>query len=491
MDWRQADHPYDALEALPRELWLGALITACGDAARRLQDLPRWVAALHAGELPPADADLGDPQAVAPLRAAIGELALPAMARGVPAAVHQVVRTALWHLDHLIDRPQGQGREAAIPAMVEAFREEWTLQRANWDEISALLLGLGDLALMRWDALQGRLRTEEWAETQRMGQLLAQAPDIVALIRRLGRGVPRESHALPLPQPRTDGAAPPVTVTWRRTVLPDAPGEVRGIRLGGQLSRMVPSDAAQMMHPVLRKLWRARLAESRLRVWDEEAELLEAVRDPQGRAVAPAAPQATARERGPMILCVDTSGSMRGGPERLAKAILLEAVRTAHRERRGCRLMAFGGPQEVVEWSLDLDASGLDALLAFMGQGFHGGTDVSTPIERAVARVHEAAWQDADLLIVSDGEFGSTPQALARLDAARERFGLRVQGVLVGDRETLGLLEVCDDIHWVRDWRRFGSEGRMPEGFSPVHSKSLTALYFPNALSPRASRHRR
>ena len=232
MDWRQADHPYDALEALPRELWLGALITACGDAARRLQDLPRWVAALHAGELPPADADLGDPQAVAPLRAAIGELALPAMARGVPAAVHQVVRTALWHLDHLIDRPQGQGREAAIPAMVEAFREEWTLQRANWDEISALLLGLGDLALMRWDALQGRLRTEEWAETQRMGQLLAQAPDIVALIRRLGRGVPRESHALPLPQPRTDGAAPPVTVTWRRTVLPDAPGEVRGIVVG-------------------------------------------------------------------------------------------------------------------------------------------------------------------------------------------------------------------------------------------------------------------
>jgi hypothetical protein len=28
-------------------------------------------------------------------------------------------------------------------------------------------------------------------------------------------------------------------------------------------------------------------------------------------------------------------------------------------------------------------------------------------------------------------------------------------------------------------------------GFTPVHSKSLTALYFPNALSPRASRHHR
>jgi len=66
-----------------------------------------------------------------------------------------------------------------------------------------------------------------------------------------------------------------------------------------------------------------------------------------------------------------------------------------------------------------------------------------------------------------------------------------VQGVLVGDRETMGLLEVCDHIHWVRDWRRLDERehGRAPGGFSPVHSKSLTALYFPNALSARAARH--
>jgi len=84
---------------------------------------------------------------------------------------------------------------------------------------------------------------------------------------------------------------------------------------------------------------------------------------------------------------------------------------------------------------------------------------------------------------------------LARLDAARQQLGLRVQGVLVGDRETMGLLEVCDAIHWVRDWRRFADEAERGEGrgplggFSPVHSKSLTALYFPNALSGRAARH--
>ena len=486
----EVDRPFDALEGLPRELWLGALITSVGTPALRLRDLPRWLVALTDGALPPADADLGDPQAVAPLRRVIGELGLPALAQGVPAAALQVARTALWHLDRLIDRPAWQARAQAVEAMAEEFRQEWTVQRAGWEEINALLLGLGDLAMLRWDALQGRLNSREWAEARRLSALLADAPEIVALIRRLGRGMPRAAPERALPQP-ADGPLPPVPVRWRTTRLPDAPGEVRGIRLGAQLSRMVPAEAAQLMHPVLHKLWRARLAESRLRVWDEEAVLVDAVRDPGGQARARAAPEPTARDRGPMIVCVDTSGSMKGAPEQLAKAVVLEAARTAHREGRGCRVIAFGGPDELIEWSLDLSARGLDALLAFMGQGFDGGTDIATPIERAMERVHEAGWQDADLLIVSDGEFGSTPAALARLDEARARHGLRVQGLLVGDRETLGLLEVCDEIHWVRDWRRYSPDGNTPAGFSPVHSQSLTALYFPNALGPRAARQRR
>ena len=84
----------------------------------------------------------------------------------------------------------------------------------------------------------------------------------------------------------------------------------------------------------------------------------------------------------------------------------------------------------------------------------------------------------ADLLIASDGEFGATPQLATRLGEAKRRFGVRVQGILVGDRETIGLHELCDDIYWVREWRNVG--GRL--GVCPVHDKSLTALYFPGAL---------
>ena len=171
---------------------------------------------------------------------------------------------------------------------------------------------------------------------------------------------------------------------------------------------------------------------------------------------------------------------------------MLEALRTAHREGRGCLLMAFGGHGELLERELAPTRDGLQALLDLMGQAFDGGTDVQGPIERAIERVHEARWASADLLIVSDGEFGCVPATLERLDRAREDLGLRVHGVLVGDRETMGLLETCDQIHWVRDWRRYAdaAEGGDGRGHSPVHSRSLTALYFPGALSARAARHR-
>lgn len=48
-----------------------------------------------------------------------------------------------------------------------------------------------------------------------------------------------------------------------------------------------------------------------------------------------------AAELGPIILCLDTSGSMRGARETVAKALTLECMRGAHRQRRKCFVYAF------------------------------------------------------------------------------------------------------------------------------------------------------
>ena len=488
------DAPYHLLGALPNALWLPAVITSSGRSAQRLADLNHWLVALDAGELPAEALDFGDPQALRPMRHAVATLALPALCKGTPALAQQVLRTLLWHLDRIHHHQPMLSRADAIALEVQGFRDEWALQKSGWEEVLSLMQGLGELANMSWDELRGVLRSREWREAQRISALLAHLQPLADLIRALGRAQHPPQQAPQ--QPPATSAAPrsspePMPQRERETRLPDAPGELRGIRHSDRLERMLGSEAQQIRHPVLRKLWRARLAESRLLTYESEAVLMERMPDPGARSHRQAAPVPEVLERGPMILCVDTSGSMKGGPETIAKAAVLQAFRTAQREGRRCRLMAFGGTNELIERDLDLSPQGLHHLLDVLGQGFDGGTDVQTPIERAIDQVHTEGWRSADLLIVSDGEFGCTGATLARLDAARAELGLRVQGILVGDRETMGLLEVCDDIFWLRDWRRFDTDTPQREGFVPVHTASLTALYFPNALSPRAARHRR
>ena len=487
------DTPFDQLAGLPRTLWLPALIASVGSAAARLRDTAVWRAALQAGDLPPAEADFGDPVALAPLHAAVGELGLPGLSRAAPALGEQVLRTLLWHLDRIVDHQPRLDRTAAIAQVAADFRAAWQVETSGWEESLALLQGLGDLSALRWDELRGHLNSRPWREAQRAAAWLAQLPQLAELIRRLGRA---ERQSVPPPAPAVDPEPDRRARHGLRAVetrLPDAPGELTGVRLTGRIEQMLPSEAVMLRHPVLQRLWRARQAEARLLGRESQAVLIDWRHDPAAPPRAAATPpQPEARARGPFILCLDTSGSMRGAPENIAKAVVIAALRAAHAERRGCVLIAFGGPDEVIERDLDLSPAGLQALMDLMGQSFDGGTDVQTPIERAIERVHDARWQQADLLIVSDGEFGCVPHTLARLDDARTRFGLRVQGVLVGDRETLGLLEACDDIHWVRDWRRYAdaAQGLDPRGLSPVHSQSLTALYFPNALSTRAARRR-
>ena len=499
------ESPYGALAPLPRALWLPALVCSASapdqpgadPTAQRLADLQTWRLSLAQGELPPSAADFGTPDAAAALRSAAGRLGLASTCAGAEMLDDQVLRTLLWHLDRLANLQPMLGRVEAIAQITQEFTDAWALIRGDWDTALGLLQGLGKQPNMRWDQLRGQLARREWAEALRISAALKQLPELTALIRRLGRAeraaVP---HALP-PQAADTPHQPPIGLKAVETILPDAPGALRGIRLGQRIETMLGSEAVLLAHPIGRKLWRARWAEARLLSLDTEAVLVDWRPDPaapQRQRVVPPLPQAL--ERGPIIVCLDTSGSMRGAPETIAKAVVLQAMRAAHVERRGCLLISFGGPDELLERVLAGGGSGeaghgLADLLDVMGQSFGGGTDLQSPIERAIARVQQARWASADLLIVSDGEFGCTRAMLDALDGARAQLGLRVQGVLVGDRETMGLMEVADDIFWVRDWRRHGAVPlKTGSANSPVHSKSLTALYFPNALSARAARHR-
>jgi uncharacterized protein with von Willebrand factor type A (vWA) domain len=497
--------PLAPLDRLPRSLWLGGMTHAGGELVSRLAALETWRGALSRGALPEPCPAWPASLLQASLREAFTRLKLADYCAGRDELGDTVLQGMLFHLDLIVDyRDRGASEADAYAMAVEAFAADWAERCGELDELIGAFGDLGDLLKnTRWDALRGLLRSSEWREVVRIRRLIERLPEITRIIRSLGRARPTADEAESSQMLHTviEPAQVQSTVA-RRLRVPDMPGETRGVHRSGRIARMLPAEAMLLGHPQLRLVWHARHAERTLLAYEDDDHLQE-VRRASAPVLRPSPRQAPARrlEMGPMLICVDTSGSMRGGAEAVAKAVVLEAVRSAHAQGRACHVFAFGGPDEVLEMAVSMDIEGVGRLARFLGQGFGGGTDIGTPLERAIARLEEAEWQLADLLIASDGEFGATPALVERLDAVRRACGLRVQGILIGDRETIGLLEITDDIYWVRDWRRYGAVGTAPDGMhargegleaggSPVHSKSLTASYFPGALRSPENRAR-
>jgi len=471
------------LERLPRGLWLWSCVHSHGSVGPRLSGIEDLRDALQAGTLPDAGAWRWPATGLAAaVGAVLRELELPRYCREQSDLTTTVLRSLLWYLDQIVDYiDRGATEERAAAQALEGFREDWKERCGELDELVAVFGDLGDLGKnMRWDLMQGLLRSSGWQQVMRIRRLIEGLPELVRIIRRLGRAreatLPEEVQSAEV-QVMEQTIAPSTQV--RTTRVPDIPGETRGVRRSSRVARMLAAEAMLLNHPRLRLVWHARHAERTLLTYEDDDRMPEVVHD-QGLVWRPSPNRVPEKrlEMGPMLVCVDTSGSMQGGAEAVAKAAVLEAVRTAHAQRRPCHVFAFSGPDEVVEMELGLDLDGLERLTQFMGQTFQGGTDISGPLERTLAKLEDGNWQLADLLIASDGEFGA-PRAVAEaLAGAKDKLGLRVQGILIGDRETIGFLELADDLFWVRDWRRYGTS----DSDSPVHSSGLTAEYFPGAL---------
>ena len=219
---------------------------------------------------------------------------------------------------------------------------------------------------------------------------------------------------------------------------------------------MVPSELALLCHPILKTLWHAKRAERLLLLYqhrskydcgqkNEGVEEKKASLNKQGRKGK------SGLGRGPIIICLDTSGSMHGEPEHIAKSTVLEALKIAHREQRPCHLFSFSGPSQVTLHELDLSQGGLIELLKFLRHSFHGGTDITHALQLALRKQETGDWEKADILLVSDGRFPVNNELTHTINRCRREHKLRIFGILTGNWQHDALQIFCDDVLRIRD----------------------------------------
>eukprot|EP00878_Enallax_costatus_P047081 GHUV01057462.1.p1 GENE.GHUV01057462.1~~GHUV01057462.1.p1 ORF type:complete len:525 (+),score=160.82 GHUV01057462.1:163-1737(+) len=383
--------------------------------------------------------------------------------------------------------------EEAAENIVQEFEQGMAqimdnLEKAQlaFDDLSELLEGEEGFALS-----QGVWQRDGWRELDDLRKKLENLKELRELVRGLGRSggkgplrkAPEEVEA-----PRN----PPGVVR-----SPLQPEEVRGLARSGELSRMLPSEMALLAHGWPRKvqqnglegvgtavvtresdgedaqlveeeyylpgahaarmLHRVRRAERMLLSYERCGWLDDTPSRLTGRQeIRPAA------EMGPIILCLDTSGSMRGAREVVAKALALECLRGAHRQQRPCYLYAFSGPEQVQELELSVDMKSLDKLLEFLSCSFSGGTDVDRPLQLSLERLQKDEWSRADILMVTDGEIAPPNQKLLdEIAKAHDDLGLEVHGLIVSSQVSDSMEKLCTHLHVFKSWTAVGAESWM------------------------------
>ncbi|DBA84260.1 TPA: hypothetical protein ACH3X2_006318 [Trebouxia sp. C0005] len=235
--------------------------------------------------------------------------------------------------------------------LVQKFEEQWKATAENLDAASKAFDNLEDLmdGKSGFDSSTSVWQQTGWGEVDNLRKKLENLKELRDLVRQLGRAGGK-GPLRKAPQEIWSSGKPPGVVR-----SPLQPEETRGLTRSDDLSRMLPFEAhliaagwprndtdadgnevvregsrpARLLH-LVRRAERNLMSYERTGWVDNEPSRV------TGRLeVRPAA------ELGPIIVCLDTSGSMSGARETVAKAVTLECMRGAVRQKRACFLYAF------------------------------------------------------------------------------------------------------------------------------------------------------
>lgn len=284
-----------------------------------------------------------------------------------------------------------------------------------------------------WDLSEGHWKRMDMRTLQEYAALLEQRKDLAELAELLGRFRQAEA-ALEWEQYEE-------TLYFQEEEI-DYTGasELVGVVESDELSRLLPSELALFSDPTTEDIFYKRYLEKRLQTFDyiarlsiEQSEQSERQRQKKVEA-----------DKGPFILAVDTSGSMHGTPEYIAKVLAFALAKIAIKEKRQAYLISFSTQIKTLDLSKVHQA--LPQLIEFLQMSFHGGTDATPAVREAIRQMRDGHYKKADLLLVSDGVFGHLDAPTTREIDQLKASGNRFHALMIGGGYYEQALAFCDKV---------------------------------------------
>ena len=247
---------------------------------------------------------------------------------------------------------------------------------------------VGELGRL-WDMSSGRWKKINFYILKRYADYLERDPSLQKLAELLGRM--RHGETEYEDEIYMEEVIVPV---WKEDYA--AKAELIGVYHSDDISSMIPSDAALLADDTTQQLFSKKFADKKLQTFEYQAKIL---------SWEKAEIQKTRRKekdekKGPIIICIDTSASMHGTPEMIAKTFCFALLKTAFRDKRKCFLISFSTAVETLNLT-DIE-NNLEKLADFLSMSFEGGTDAVPALHEALKMLETEDYEKADVIMVSD-----------------------------------------------------------------------------------------
>lgn len=302
------------------------------------------------------------------------------------------------------------------------------------------LLGVElDYLSVRGDWGEGIWAPGSWEALERYAAMAESNPSLRRLAEMLGR--------LEAERARTEALAVPSAPTQpRRVAHRRGTTELRGVHFSADIDKLTTGEIGLLATPELEHVFYMKLLDAQLLTYEQRGADVPTPEVALVRAPPPRAPE----RRGPIILCIDTSASMTGEPELIAKTMALAVLRVALKERRACWVISYSHTADLREQDLTRLPEALGELVQFLSMSFRGGTDPVPALQAAIRRLEATEFDRADVLWITDGRF-TVPEACTQsVLALRATRPFRIHMLLVAPAEVPEIVDSC----W--EWR----EGR-------------------------------
>ena len=223
-------------------------------------------------------------------------------------------------------------------------------------------------------------------------------------------------------------------------------GEIKGIKYSNDLSAVLPSELALLRNPATKKLFQLKFAQKQLLSYDYRNRYQTKKTETEKEEVAAEKKE----QKGPIIVCVDTSGSMHGIPENIAKTITFALAKMANEKERKCYLISFSTEIETLDMSGFSKGDSIAKLIEFLRKSFYGGTDATPALNHSVEMLRKEGYRNADVLMISDFVTGDLSEELRNAIEQEKEKNTCFYSLVIGTTGNSKTIE-CFNHNWVYD----------------------------------------